>query len=140
MVVPVLITSCQVFEKWNIGPLMAQPSTSNTATTNPYGEPVARLVPWAIFRKRSLILIQPGILCATLVALAAARTELHEANQDDEARPCDADDISGKVPEISQKETQAEEHDKDRNDFVVDAAACRCGIHVIHVLKLVAMH
>ena len=80
------------------------------------------------------------MLCAPLVALAAARTELHQTDQDDQARPSDADDISREISEISQKETEAEEDYEDRNDFVVNAAARRCRTHVIHVLKLLGMY
>ncbi len=39
MVVPVLITSCQLSEKWNRGPVNAQRRTTSEATRNAHGDP-----------------------------------------------------------------------------------------------------
>ena len=41
IVVPVLITSCQVSENWNNGPLTAQTSTNTQAVANANGLPAA---------------------------------------------------------------------------------------------------
>lgn len=45
MVVPVLITNCQVDEKWNIGPANAHTPTRNKAVENIQGDPAH----WATF-------------------------------------------------------------------------------------------
>src|SRR5690606_31193137 len=47
IVVPVLITSCQVSLKPNIGPDTAHPSTTSTAMMKVAGRPVARAAPFA---------------------------------------------------------------------------------------------
>ena len=44
MVVPVLMTSCQVLLKWKIGPVTAQRITTPSAARNACGRPVARAV------------------------------------------------------------------------------------------------
>ena len=41
MVVAVLITSCQVSEKWNIGPVAAQATMLTKASKKAQGEPTA---------------------------------------------------------------------------------------------------
>src|SRR6478672_8719287 len=41
MVVPVLMTSCQVSEKWNAGPLSAHTSTIRSADRKVHGVPTA---------------------------------------------------------------------------------------------------
>jgi hypothetical protein len=87
----------------------------------PNGEPVIRLVHWAIFQKIPFI-AERELRCA-LVALAAARNELRKADQDDEARPREAYYVRIKIPERSQKEAQAEEHYEHRHDLMVSAAA-----------------
>src|ERR1044071_3532313 len=43
MVVPVLMTSCQVSEKWKIGPLTSQMTMTATAMMNAAVEPVFRV-------------------------------------------------------------------------------------------------
>jgi hypothetical protein len=44
IVVPVLITSCQVSLKWKIGPVASQTTTTRTARRKALGRPVARAV------------------------------------------------------------------------------------------------
>lgn len=41
MVVPVLMTSCQVSEKWKTGPVIAQTIMTKNASMKAKGEPVA---------------------------------------------------------------------------------------------------
>jgi len=41
MVVPVLMTSCQVSEKWNSGPVSAQATMTSTAMKKIVGRPTA---------------------------------------------------------------------------------------------------
>jgi len=53
MVVPVLMTSCQVSEKWNNGPVTAHATMIKVAATNANGDPVACATPCANWRKRS---------------------------------------------------------------------------------------
>ena len=55
MVVPVLMTSCQVSEKSKSGPVIAQTTITVTARMNAQGDPVASDVALAKDRKRSLI-------------------------------------------------------------------------------------
>ncbi|MCY1462732.1 hypothetical protein D9M71_805380 [compost metagenome] len=45
MVVPVLMTSCQVSENPNMGRVMAQAATTPSASTNAVGEPAWRVAP-----------------------------------------------------------------------------------------------
>ena len=47
MVVPVLITSCQVSLQWKRGPLIAQATTTVSASAKVAGRPVAYAVPLA---------------------------------------------------------------------------------------------
>jgi len=42
MVVPVLMTSCHVSEKWKIGPVMSQATMTKKARRNAAVDPVAR--------------------------------------------------------------------------------------------------
>ncbi len=51
IVVPVLITSCQVSEKPNSGPVAAQTTTTSAAVRNAQGDPTALEVRCEIFRK-----------------------------------------------------------------------------------------
>ena len=53
IVVPVLMTSCQVSDQWKNGPVMAQIATTDTPRTNAPGEPQASAVQQANFRNRS---------------------------------------------------------------------------------------
>src|SRR5262245_29662512 len=55
MVVPVLMTSCQVSEKPKIGPVTAQATITATAIMKAQGEPTAPAVTWANLRKNSFI-------------------------------------------------------------------------------------
>src|SRR5438045_2435127 len=54
MVVPVLITSCQVSEKPNSGPVPSHTSTTIAAKRKLSGEPTALAIPWAKRRNVSL--------------------------------------------------------------------------------------
>ena len=54
IVVPVLITSCQVSEKPNIGPVTAQTTTIRTATMNVEARPAASEVRFAASPKNFL--------------------------------------------------------------------------------------
>ena len=53
IVVPVLITSCQVSEKLKRGPVTNQPRTTAKASRNAAGEPTRVEVLWASLRKTS---------------------------------------------------------------------------------------
>jgi hypothetical protein len=64
MVVPVLMTSCQVSEKRNMGPVTAQPMMTRHAAKNTQGEPVNSEAACANFRKRSRRLDAPSLFCA----------------------------------------------------------------------------
>src|ERR1700737_249014 len=44
IVVPVLMTSCQLLEKWQAGPSNAQTTTADNAVRNPQRPPVTRIV------------------------------------------------------------------------------------------------
>jgi hypothetical protein len=55
IVVPVLMISCQVSEKWNIGPLIAHPTMTITAMINAHDEPTICDVFDENFRNRSFI-------------------------------------------------------------------------------------
>lgn len=55
IVVPVLITSCQVSEKSKIGPVIAQTMTMAAAAMNANGEPTISAVLYARLRKISFI-------------------------------------------------------------------------------------
>ncbi|MNM77729.1 hypothetical protein D3C81_895920 [compost metagenome] len=57
IVVPVLITSCQVSLNLNIGPLMPHSTTIATAARKVHGEPVAAAAFLAIVLNRFLALI-----------------------------------------------------------------------------------
>jgi hypothetical protein len=51
MVVPVLMTSCQVSEKWNTGPVSPHTRMMAQARTNTQGRPASRDVIWATSEK-----------------------------------------------------------------------------------------
>src|SRR5690349_12398117 len=55
MVVPVLITSCQVSLKWKIGPITAQATITAAAAANAHGVPVACDTRCANWRKTSYV-------------------------------------------------------------------------------------
>jgi hypothetical protein len=55
-VVPVLITSCQVSEKWNIGPVIAHPIIRKQARIKAIGRPVAQVTADENFSKTRDIL------------------------------------------------------------------------------------
>src|SRR5437762_2277899 len=57
MVVPVLMTSCQVLLKWKIGPVTAQRATTPSAARNACGRPVARAVALEQVVKKLLVVL-----------------------------------------------------------------------------------
>src|SRR6185295_5352545 len=67
MVVPVLIISCQVSEKWNSGPLIAQRIKTTTADRNINGWPTSCAVLLANRLNQSLTVLVLATCCRALL-------------------------------------------------------------------------
>ena len=78
MVVPVLMTSCQVSEKLNNGPVIAHTMMVANARANTHARPTSRDVIWAMSEKSWL---RPDLLLlATLFAMGLRDLVLGAAN------------------------------------------------------------